>query len=203
MRTIKLFKRVSSVSALLLGAILVLAPAANAMKLKKQNLQQLTDASQSIISGQVIKVTDGFDKTRPFTEITIKISADAKGKHADNSTYTFRQFGLLKPRSMGNGKVYIGVTPEGFAKWNEGEHIVAFMYKKASITGFQTTAGMAQGKFVVRNGKVENVFANIDLFEGMDTANFSAEEANMLTAQGAVDSTAFFALVSKLVGVEK
>ena len=34
------------------------------------------------------------------------------------------------------------------------------MYKPASITGFQTTVGLAQGKFVVRNGKVENIFAN-------------------------------------------
>lgn len=184
-------------------ASLALATSANAMKLKKQNLKQLTDASQSIIAGEVIKVTDGFDNKRPFTEITIKVGSDAKGKLKDDSTYTFRQFGLLKPRSMGNGKVYLGVSPEGFAKWNEGEQVVAFMYKPASITGFQTTAGMAQGKFVVRNGKVENQFANNGLFEEMDTSNFSAEEANMLTAQGAVNVESFMGVVGKLAGVQQ
>lgn len=188
--------------ALFAVAGLALATSANAMKLKKQNLKELTDASQSIIAGEVIKVTDGFDNKRPYTEVTIKIGSAAKGKHADNSTYTFRQFGLTKPRSMGNGKVYLGVSPEGFAKWNEGEQVVAFMYKKASITGFQTTAGMAQGKFVVSNGKVNNQFDNYGLFDEMDTSSFSPEEVNMLTTQGAVDATAFLGLVGKLANVE-
>lgn len=182
---------------------LVLASSANAMKLKQQNLEQLTEASQSIISGQVITVTDGFDdKKRPYTEVTIKVGSDAKGKHADDSTYTFRQFGLLKPRSMGNGKVYLGVSPEGFAKWHEGEQVVAFMYKPASITGFQTTAGMAQGKFVVTNGKVSNGFENAGLFENMDTSGFSAEEQNLLTTPGAMDATAFMSIVGKLAGAQ-
>jgi len=197
MREKSLLKTVS-----IMIAGLVLATSANAMKLKKQNIKQLTDASQNIIAGEVIKVTDGFDNKRPYTEVTIKVRTDAKGKIENDSTYTFRQFGLLKPRSMGNGKVYLGVTPEGFARWHEGENVIAFMYKPASITGFQTTAGMAQGKFVTRDGKVSNQFANADLFEGMDTSNFSGEEANMLTTQGALDASVFMGLVGKLANVE-
>ncbi|MFY8273461.1 hypothetical protein AAEU32_04995 [Pseudoalteromonas sp. SSDWG2] len=189
--------------ALTVAAGLSLATSANAMKLKKQNLEQLTAASQNIIAGEVIKVTDGFDNKRPYTEITIKVDSDAKGKLQEDSTYTFRQFGLLKPRSMGNGKVYLGVTPEGFAKWNEGESVVAFMYKPASITGFQTTAGMAQGKFVISNGKVVNQFANNGLFEDMDTSNLTDEERNLLTTSGAVDVDVFLNLVGKLAGVQQ
>ncbi|MEO2268125.1 hypothetical protein [Pseudoalteromonas pernae] len=186
--------------ALTVAAGLSLASPANAMKLKQQNLQELTAASQNIIAGEVIKVTDGFDNKRPYTEITIDVSSDAKGKLKEESTYTFRQFGLLKPRSMGNGKVYLGVTPDGFAKWHEGENVIAFMYKPASITGFQTTAGMAQGKFVVRDGKVLNQFANSGLFEGMDTTNFSDEERNMLTNPQALSVDVFMNLVGKLAG---
>ncbi len=186
--------------ALTVAAGLSLASPANAMKLKQQNLQELTAASQNIIAGEVIKVTDGFDNKRPYTEITIDVSSDAKGKLKEESTYTFRQFGLLKPRSMGNGKVYLGVTPDGFAKWHEGENVIAFMYKPASITGFQTTAGMAQGKFVVRDGKVLNQFANSGLFEGMDTTNFSDEERNMLTNPQALSADVFMNLVGKLAG---
>ncbi|WP_105200284.1 MULTISPECIES: hypothetical protein [unclassified Pseudoalteromonas] len=188
---------------LTVAAGLSLATSANAMKLKQQNLLELTAASQNIIAGEVIKVTDGFDNKRPYTEVTINVSSDAKGKLKEESTYTFRQFGLLKPRSMGNGKVYLGVTPDGFAKWNEGENVIAFMYKPASITGFQTTAGMAQGKFVVRDGKVINQFANSGLFEGMDTASFSDEERNMLTNPEAVKIDVFMNLVGKLAGVQQ
>ncbi|WP_206483755.1 hypothetical protein [Thalassotalea sp. G2M2-11] len=201
MRAHSLLKKVSMMFVVV--ASLSLATSANAMKLKKQNLKQLTDASQSIIAGEVIKVTDGFDNKRPFTEITIKVDSDAKGKLKEDSTYTFRQFGLLKPRSMGNGKIYLGVSPEGFAKWNEGEQVVAFMYKPASITGFQTTAGMAQGKFVVDNGKVANQFDNNGLFENIDTTNLSHEEVNLMTTVGAVDASAFMSLVGKLAGVQQ
>ncbi|MEO2268127.1 hypothetical protein V1358_12495 [Pseudoalteromonas sp. YIC-656] len=189
--------------ALTIATGLLSATSANAMKLKQQNLQELTTASQNIIAGEVIKVTDGFDNKRPYTEVTINVSSDAKGKLKEESTYTFRQFGLLEPRSMGNGKVYLGVTPDGFAKWHEGENVIAFMYKPASITGFQTTAGMAQGKFVVRDGKVMNQFANSGLFEDMDTAGFSDEERNMLTNPETVKIDVFMNLVGKLVGVQQ
>ncbi|WP_234399083.1 hypothetical protein [Pseudoalteromonas sp. T1lg75] len=173
------------------------------MKLKKQNLQELTVASQNIIAGEVIKVTDGFDNKRPYTEVTIAVNSDAKGKLQDDSTYTFRQFGLIKPRPLGNGKVYLGVTPEGFAKWHEGETVIAFMYKPASITGFQTTAGMAQGKFVITNGKAVNQFANSGLFEDMDTSKFTDEERNLITTPGALDVDTFMGLVGRLAGVQQ
>lgn len=192
--------KLSCASAFALGSMLTLSPAANAMKLKQQNLQEMAVVSQSIIAGQVVSVTDGFDNNRPYTEVTIQVSSDAKGKLKDDSNYTFRQFGLIKPRSMGNGKVYLGVTPDGFAKWHEGENVIAFMYKPASFTGFQTTAGMAQGKFIVRDGKVLNQFANSGLFEGMDTANFSHEERNMLTNPQDINVDEFMHLVGKLAG---
>lgn len=201
MRSTSLLKKVSIAATIVAG--LALASSANAMKLKKQNLQDLTKASQSIIAGEVINVTDGFDNKRPYTEVTIKVGSDAKGKIKEDSNYTFRQFGLLKPRSMGNGKVYLGVSPEGFAKWNKGEQVVAFMYKPASITGFQTTAGMAQGKFVVNNGTVKNQFNNDGLFENLDTSSFSQEEQNLITTPGAVDASAFMGLVGKLAGVQE
>ena len=195
--------KLSCASIFALGTAMALSPAANAMKLKQQNLQEMTTESQSIISGRVIKVTDGFDNNRPFTEITIQVGSDAKGKLKENSTYTFRQFGLIKPRSMGNGKVYLGATPEGFSKWREGEQVIAFMYKPASITGFQTTVGLAQGKFVVRNGKVENRFANDGVFEGLDTSKLTAEQQNILTTPGAVDVGVFMDLVGKMTGVQQ
>ena len=197
----KIFSRISLLATLTAAALLSVS--AHAMKLKSQNLEELVTASDSIIMGQVIKVTDGFQNDAPYTEVTIRVGSDAKGKIKDESEYTFRQFGLIKPRSMGNGKVYLGVTPEGFAKWHEGEQVVAFMYKKAGLTGFQTTTGMAQGKFLVSNNQVINGFNNHGLFEGMDTSGMSAEEQNMITNPGAISSAAFMGFVGKLVEESK
>ncbi|WP_295802638.1 hypothetical protein [uncultured Microbulbifer sp.] len=197
----KIFSRISLLATLTAAALLSVS--AHAMKLKSQNLEELVTASESIIMGQVIKVTDGFQNNAPYTEVTIRVGSDAKGKIKDESEYTFRQFGLIKPRSMGNGKVYLGVTPDGFARWHEGEQVVAFMYKKAGLTGFQTTTGMAQGKFLVSNNQVINGFNNHGLFEGMDTSNMSDEEQNMITNPGAVNSAAFMGYVGKLVEESK
>ena len=82
----------------------------------------------------------------PDTEVTLFGRSSAKGAIAEESEYTFRQFGLAKPRTMENGHVMLAGAPEGFPRWSEGESVVAFLYKPASATGLQTTAGLAQGK---------------------------------------------------------
>lgn len=179
---------------------LALAPAAMAQKHLKQNLQAMVASSANIIAGEVISVTDGFDdKNRPYTEVQIKVGQDIKGKFAEGSTYSFRQFGLLKPKSMGNGKVYLGVSPEGFAKWHTGEQVIAFMNPSLG-GGLNSTVGLEQGKFVVQNGKVQNQLGNLGLFEDMNTQGLNSEELNMLTGSGAVDAATFVELVGKLAG---
>lgn len=186
---------------LLLSAVLVTSPA-HATKLKKQNLTALIGSSQSIITGTVTSVTDGFtDKGTPYTEVTIAVSDAIKGKQKADDTYTFRQFGLLKPRTMADGRKYMAVSPQGFPRWNEGEVVMAFLYKPASKTGFQTTAGLAQGKLNLSNGKIANAFDNFGLFEDVeiDPSLLSGEEADMLTMQGAVDATTLMSLVKRAV----
>lgn len=59
----------------------------------------------------------------------------------------------------------MAVTPEGFPKWAAGERVVAFRYKPAARTGLQTTAGLAQGKLRMADGRVSNEFNNQGLFE--------------------------------------
>ncbi|WP_346837443.1 hypothetical protein [Microbulbifer sp. SAOS-129_SWC] len=190
-------------AALLAAAMVMLVvPMANAMKLKSQNLTQLIQSSESIVAGNVKSVTDGIDAAGiPFTEVTIQVGSTAKGKVKEGSEYTFRQFGLLKPRTMANGHQMLAVTPEGFPRWNEGEYVVAFMYKKATQTGLQTTAGMAQGKLKMVNGKLINEFNNYGLFDGVeiDQQLLSPEQQNMMTQPGAVDAAEFMDLVGRAV----
>ncbi|WP_299809375.1 hypothetical protein [uncultured Shewanella sp.] len=197
----KLKQSIASVTALL-TALILLAPMAQAAKLKSQNLTQLIDSSESIISGQVEKVTDGLtDKGIPYTEVSIKIGSAAKGQHAKNSTYTFRQFGLLKPRVMSNGRQMLAMAPEGFPRWNKGETVIAFMYKSAKQTGLRTTAGMAHGKFNLVNGNVVNEFNNEGIFNDVEFAPglLTHEEQNMMTNPTAISATFFMSVVGRAV----
>jgi hypothetical protein len=184
-------------------ATLVLAAGiAGAAKLNSQNLTQLITESESIISGTVKEVYDGIDPDGiPFTQVTITVQSVAKGNIVEKQDYTFRQFGLLEPRTMQNGHKLLAVAPEGFARWHEGETVVAFMYKPASRTGLQTTAGMAQGKLNLVNGKLINEFNNAGLFDGVevDDSLLTDEQQNMMTTPGAVDAQAFMDLVSRAV----
>lgn len=188
--------------ALAAALVLLAGPAAHATKLKPQNLTQLIADSQSIIAGKVTRVTDGIAPSgMPYTEITISVSDSAKGELRGGASYTFRQFGLLEPRKLPNGKTLIAVTPEGFPRWAAGEQVIAFMHKPASRTGLQTTAGLAQGKLNVLNGKVTNEFSNRGLFEGVkiEEGLLSDKERAMLKSQGAVDAATFVGLVGRAV----
>lgn len=194
--------RVPALMGLLAAIVLLAAPAAQAMKLRSQNLTQLISQSESIIAGTVKTVSDGIDANGvPYTEVTIVVSSSAKGNHQQASEYTFRQFGLLEPRRMDNGHDLLAVTPDGFARWREGETVVAFMYKPAAVTGLRTTAGMAQGKLTMINGMLINEFNNAGLFDGVEIDGdlLSSEEQNMLTTPGAVDAQTFMSLVSRAV----
>jgi hypothetical protein len=150
----------------------------------------------------VKSVTDGIDERGvPYTEITIAVGSSAKGNVADETDYTFRQFGLLEPRAMDNGHQLVAVTPDGFSRWRKGETVVAFLYKPAALTGLQTTAGMAQGKLTLINGSLMNEFNNAGLFEGVeiDSDLTTPEEQTMLTTPGAVDAQTFMGLVQRAV----
>lgn len=193
---------------------LAIAPAALAAKLVNRNLTQLIADSETIIAGTVTSVTDGINENGvPYTEVTIAVASAAKGAvkgaakrdpqatSGDAPVYTFRQFGLLKPRVMDNGRTFLGVTPEGFARWHEGETVIAFLHKPASMTGLQTTAGLAQGKLVLRNGRYANEFNNRGLFDGVEINRglMTSAQQNMLLNPGPADAGALMELIERAV----
>lgn len=186
----------------LLVAALLLCPALEATKLKSQNLTQLIQKSESILAGTVTSVTDGIDENGvPYTEVTVAVATAAKGPHREGSEYTFRQFGLTKPRTDENGLQYLAVSPAGFPAWHEGESVVAFLFKPASRTGLQTTAGLGQGKLNLINGELVNQFQNYGMFDGVeiDENLLSDAERNMLTSAGPVDAATFLKMVGRAV----
>jgi hypothetical protein len=181
---------------------LFVTPAAQAVKLRQQNLTELITEAQSIVSGSVTDVHDGIAENGiPYTEITIEVGSSAKGRIAANSTYTFRQFGLLKPRVMPNGKTLLSTAPEGFPQWRAGQTVVAFLYTPAQLTGLQTTAGLSQGLLTIENGRLMNELGNVGLFDGVEINDqlLSSEERDMLKSHGPVNPGTFMGLVGRAI----
>jgi hypothetical protein len=196
--------RPSLMAAAVLGTALALLPAVavQAAKLKQQNLTQLIADAQMIVAGKVVRVTDGVTpQGLPYTEITLSVQDSARGQLRGGASYKFRQFGLVAPRKMPNGKMLLAVTPEGFPRWQEGERVIAFLHKPASKTGLQTTSGLAQGKLTLLDGRVFNEFNNRGLFDGVkvNDALLSTNERAMLASQGPVDAATFVGLVGRAV----
>jgi len=153
---------------LLLASVVAMTMSLNvaqAKNIKKQNLLELMSHSDSIVVGTVASTTDGTQNGLPYTEVTILVAQSIKGDH--ESTYTFRQFGLKAPKSTGDGRVNLMVTPAGWPTYIDGEQVMLFLHKPASETGFQTTAGLTQGKFSIRGNQIANGIDNAELFARM------------------------------------
>jgi hypothetical protein len=152
----------SSLAALALVAASVPSHATSVMPMTVVDLLGHSDA---IVMGKVQSVVDGFDAHGlPYTEVTIKVSDTIRGKK--DETYTFRQFGLDKPRRLADGRTYLG-RPTGWPVWRKDEGAIVFMYSKSRSTGFQTTVGLGQGKMSLANGVAMNGYDNATLFRGV------------------------------------
>ena len=172
---------------------------AHAKNIKKQNLLDLMTHSDSILIGTVSEKTDGFHQGLPYTEITLEVAQSLKGQHG--SSYSFRQFGLIEPKSMGNGLVNLMVTPAGWPTYVKGEQVMLFLHKPASETGFQTTAGLTQGKFTIKGEQVANGISNDSLFAGVKiNSNLSPAQNDLVSQQaGSYAAEEFFVLIRTAV----
>jgi hypothetical protein len=211
------------ISLVILGLIFVLSHHAysghGATNVLRQNLGQLTEVADIILVGKVIEMTDGLTENNlPYTEITFEVSQSIKSggykfvtppkwegkkpeKWPGRQTFTYRQFGLLRPRDMGDGKT-LAVTLDGFPKYKIDEEVMVFLYKPADQSGFRTTVGLAQGKFSIKKGKMANIINNRHLFANMEIEQekLQAAERHMLTQRsGPIDATMAINLVSRAV----
>ena len=189
-------------SAWTLLALLFATTLASATTSRREiNVVDLVANSELILRGTVVNLTDGIDNRGiPYTEVTLHVSDAIRGQVSGD--YTFRQFGLLKPRDMGNGQTNLMVTPAGWATYTKGEETILFLNKHAAWTGLQTTVGLGQGKFKVSMAGATNQANNVGLFKNISidpTALGTKEERAMLTQQGPVNVNAFVSLVKQAV----
>jgi hypothetical protein len=187
-----------------LAGICLLLAGANAaatMQQRDSNIVELVSKSELILRGTVKSVTDGVDATGfPYTEVTVHVAEAIRGEVG--TEYTFRQFGLLKPRSMGNGLVNLMVTPSGWTTYAKGEEAILFLNRRAKYTGLQTTVGLAHGKFKISAAGASNDANNSGLFAHVKvdpTLLVGSERQILSNKKGAVDTKAFVSLVRKAV----
>ena len=194
-RTLRGVMLLVSMAIVALGMVSV----AHAKNVKKQNIVELVSHTDSILVGTVSNKTDGFHKGLPYTEITLDVGQSIKGDHG--SSYTFRQFGLIEPRSMGDGRVNLMVTPAGWPTYVKGEQVMLFLHKPASETGFQTTAGLTQGKFTIKGSQIANGNGNDALFTGVKiNSKMTATQQDLVKQPGgAYAAEAFLSLVKTAV----
>lgn len=183
-------------------AILLAPAAASATTVKKQlNIVDLLQESEVIVRGRVRSVQDGIDSRGiPYTEVTLQVSEALKGQPGQE--FTFRQFGLLAPKRMGDGRVNLMVTPASWSTYAKGEESVFFLRRAASWTGLRTTVGLSQGQFRVSAAGAANSINNAGLFERVAVEPGllgDAEQRVMGTTRGAVNARSFTSLIKQAV----
>ncbi len=188
--------------ALAFGAAAMIAPPAGASQLVPQNLKQMIKVSDVIVTGEVSKVSDGIDDGVPYTEVTLKVKGSVKRDLAAGSSYSFRQYGLLKARKMADGRYLLPAKIEGMPTWTVGENVTTFLNRPAARTGLVTPVGLAQGKFTAGGAKSANSFNNRGLFKDMkvDAHVLRPVEAAMLASKGGpVETGVMLQLVKRAV----
>ena len=120
----------------------------------------------------------------PYTEVTVRVIERFRG--AQGTRFTFRQFGLSAPRTMPDGKVYLGGRPEGWPTWNVGEVSLLFLYQKARVTGLPDHRRIwATASSAWAMAWRVNAYDNVGLFSNVevDRSKLSADENRMFDAR--------------------
>lgn len=186
---------------LALGGLLTSGRVHATAQARESNLVDLIGKSELILRGTITDVTDGIDERGlPYTEVTLHVADAIRGQVG--SQYTFRQFGLLKPRDLGNGLTNVMVTPAGWPTYKKGEENILFLFKHAKWTGLQTTVGLGHGQFRITLGGAVNQADNAGLFSHLtvDSALLAETDRRVMnTGKGPVNAKAFANLVHKVV----
>ena len=188
--------------AIALGVVLLGATVARADSLEsRQTVVDLIQQADTIIRGDVVELTDGIDENNlPYTQVKVQIKETIRGNVSGE--YTFRQFGLLKPRRMENGRLNVMVNPAGWASYQAGEEVVLFLWPHASLSGLRTTVGLKHGKFAIKAGGAMNQGDNEGLFQDVvvDQKLLNDNDKRvMATKKGQVNAEAFVSLVRRAV----
>jgi len=199
-RGLKMMRR-SCIGLVILAWVALAGTRAMALSLVEKNVVDLLRESDAIAVGTIEKISDGIDDSGiPYTEVTLKVSESIRGALPD--TYTFRQFGLMKPRPTPDGTMLMMPAPEGLPRYAAGEQVLLFLYPQARRTGLRTTAGLVQGKFTLGPGFAVNGTGNAGLFRNVRLDPGLTEESDkrlLATQSGALNPDSLLRFVRRAV----
>ncbi|NUS60078.1 MAG: hypothetical protein HOQ01_03940 [Lysobacter sp.] len=182
-------------------AALLLPFAAFASSVAPNNIVHLIEGAQDIVVGSVLTVEDGIDaRGVPYTEVMLDVGETLRGTHAE--TFVFRQFGLLQPRKLANGKTLYATRPQGWPEWRSGERVLLFLTPPASETGLRTTVGLTQGKFTIIGNRLQVTDGERALFDrvAVKTGLLDEDERHLIEkATDNYDANVFLAFVRRAV----
>ncbi len=181
-------------------AVISVATRVEGTSLLRRNLAELTMLAEHILVGKVVALSDGFEGNVPYTKVTIRVTKSIKGSR--KKTFTFKQFGLIEPRDMGNGYTNLNVSPPGWPRFKKNEKVIVFLYKSAALTGLRTTVGLMQGKFTIKDGRIYNGVDNLGLFRNISVplGKLTKAERSMLQMKkGPIDADTFISFLDKAV----
>ena len=190
------FRR-SILAALCVATGVVGLPASHATSMgRPMTLAALVKEAPTIVTGTVTDVTTGRSGSLTYVEVTLAVTDRIRGAAAD--TLTFRQLGMSGRQPAESGRVYVGALP-GMPHYTRGERVLLFLGRE-SVSGFRTTVGLEQGKFVFAGGNVQNEMSNRGLFRESTPrrATLSTQEKALLaTTEGVVDGDTLVSLIER------
>jgi len=132
-------KRVTIPSFVLLVALLLVAPVAEATQIILQSPQQMGQTSELVVRGKVSTVHSYWNETHTkiFTETTVDVDEAYKGQAG--ATARVVQMGGV----VGNVRVHV----HGAIVWSRGEEVLLFL--EPDGRGAHRVSGFSQGKFLV------------------------------------------------------
>lgn len=192
----------SALTLLFLMAAILVPPLVYAGGHDRGSLVDLLKSSRDILVGDVEDIRDGVDGHRiPYTEITLRLRENIRGENR-GETASFRQYGLLEPRSTAAGNLDLRITPENWPRYQVGESVLLFLTNPARKTGLRTTVGQQRGKMRIAGGLIANADNNAGLFDNISVAPelLSEEEKRLMTNRyGPVDADEFLNLLRRAV----
>ena len=142
----------------ILGIMFFVLPLSASGVLKK-SVKELTVSAEEIIKGKVKEINSQWDdkKTLIYSQITIEVKEIIKGE-SEREEIVIKQLG----GSIDNIRLKIA----GMPLFKEEEEVILFLNKhKKQLKKFYVT-GLCQGKFAVKNEKVERNNLTVQQFIG-------------------------------------
>ncbi|NIR51917.1 hypothetical protein GWO43_25420 [candidate division KSB1 bacterium] len=140
-----------------------------------RNLKELVTIADRVFIGKCISVQGTEVQLSGgkiyATEYTFEVSESLKGSVGD--VITFRQYGLSKPKQVGDELMYYGKIP-AMPTYNENEAYMLFLGRDSKL-GLTSPVGLFQGAFSIqqdnygRQVAVNGIF-NRGLFKDMDAS---------------------------------